>query len=75
VGVYLPDSLGDKAVAFPEFSYGTNRVTLVLADGRRVPDAYLAWGREIVKIGTLTVEAADDLDFHAVDVLDVVPEA
>ena len=46
----LPQKFADKTIGFPESSYGANRVTLVLADGRRVHEVFLAWGTEIVKI-------------------------
>jgi hypothetical protein len=35
----------------PESSYGATRVTVVLDDGTRIPDVYVAWGKEIVKVG------------------------
>lgn len=70
----LPNDLAAKAAGFPESSYGANRVTLVLADGRRVPAVSLAWGREIVKIGSRSVVGAKDLGFELSDIADVVSE-
>jgi hypothetical protein len=71
VPVRIPDHVADKACALPESSYGAHRVTLILADGRLVGDVTLAWGREIVKIGSRKVTDASELDFlleHVVDV-------
>ena len=70
----LPDQLGDRAARFPESSYGANRVTLILADGRRVREVFLAGGREIVKIGTRAISQPDELGFQLADIVDVVSE-
>jgi hypothetical protein len=50
----------------PETSYGATRVIVVLEDGTRIPDVYVAWAREIVKV-------AQELDvpFDASRVVDV----
>ena len=71
----LPEDLGDKAQAFGESSYGANRVTLVLLDGRRVPHVHLAGGRMIVKVGSRQVSTRGDLDFSLGDIVDVISEA
>jgi hypothetical protein len=47
----LPEHLQEKVRDMPESSYGATRVTVVLDDGTRIPDVYVAWGREIVKVG------------------------
>jgi hypothetical protein len=70
----LPDQLADKAAAFPESSHGANRVTLVLADGRNVHGVFLAWGRDIVKIGARAISRPDELDFQLADIADVISE-
>ena len=70
----LPQKFAEKTTGFPESSYGANRVTLVLADGRRVHEVFLAWGTEIVKIGTKAVAAPEDLSFALGDIVDVVSE-
>ena len=70
----LPRDLAEKAATFPESSYGASRVTLVLADGRRVPEVSLAWGTEIVKVGSRTVSSAQELGFGLRDIVDVVSE-
>ena len=70
----LPDQLADKAAGFGEISYGATRATLVLADGRRIHEVYLAWGREIVKIGVRAISRPDELGFQLADIVDLVPE-
>jgi len=70
----LSQSLADKAADFPESSYGANRVTLILVDGRRVHQVYLAWGHTIVKVGTKQIRRDGDLDFSPSDVVDVISE-
>ncbi len=70
----LPNQLADKAAAFPESSHGANRVTVVLVDGRRVREVFLAWGRDIVRVGNRAVSRPEDLDFRITDIVDVVSE-
>ena len=70
----LPHQLADKTAGFPESSYGANRVTLVLADGRRISEVFLAWGTEIVKVGPRAVAAPEDLSFALSDIVDVISE-
>jgi hypothetical protein len=70
----LPEQLADKTIGFPESSYGTNRVTLILADGRHIHEVFLAWGREIVKIGGRAVSQPDELGFQLADIVDVISE-
>ena len=62
----LPQHLQEKVRAMPETSYGATRVIVVLEDGTRIPDVYVAWAREIVKV-------AQELDvpFDASRVVDV----
>ena len=75
VDVFLPEVLRDQVVEFPECSYGANRVTLLLADGRLVEDVILAWGRQIVKVGGKPVASAEDLSFSTSDAVDVFPDS
>ncbi len=70
----LPQRLAEKTILFPGSSYGANRVTLVLADGRRVHEVFIAGRAEIVKIGTRLVSRPEDLDFRVADIADVISE-
>jgi hypothetical protein len=73
VGIAVPDIVAEKVLSFPESSMGAHRVTLVLADGRRVGDVTLAWGHEIVRVGGRDITEAADLDFAPCNVVDAVP--
>jgi hypothetical protein len=75
VSVVIPESVKEKVLAFGESSYGAYRVQLVLADGRMIPDVVLAWGDEIVRVGSADVHGPDDLDFEVTDVADALPSA
>jgi hypothetical protein len=70
----LPEALKQKALSYPESSYGATRVTLVLSDGRRVKDVYLAWGDEIVKVGLQAITHSGQLGFEVGDIIDVLHE-
>jgi hypothetical protein len=69
----LPDALAAKAARFPESSYGATTVTLVLVDGRLVPQVILG-GDEIVKVGGRTITTPAQLGFSLADIRDVLPE-
>lgn len=48
----IPEQFRDQITAMPECSYGISRVTVTLDDGTRYNDVFVAWGEEIVKVGT-----------------------
>lgn len=48
----LPEPVQLKIRDMPESSQGATRVVLILDDGTRIHDVYVAWGREVVKIGS-----------------------
>lgn len=50
----LPEAVQLKIRDMPESSQGATRVVLILDDGTRIRDVYVAWGREVVKIGSST---------------------
>jgi len=70
----LPEYLCEKTYGFPEYSYGANKVTLLLNDGRRIQHVLLAWGRTIVKIKEKKIEKDEDLPFKIKDIIDVISE-
>jgi len=72
--IHIPDKLGDQASRFRECAYGVTRATLILADGRHVHEVLLAWGREIIQIGSRKIVGLDDLDFQPEDVVEVISE-
>jgi len=74
MALLIPDHLADKTIGFREIFYGATRVTLVLVDGRCIHEVYLAWGREIVKIGGRAISQPDELGFQLADIADVISE-
>ena len=67
----LPEHLAEKARNFPESSYGANKVTVSLKNGRKFPNVFLAWGEEIVKIDKTMIKSEEDLPFNMEDISDV----
>ena len=64
----LPERVQEKVRSLGESSYGATRVTVVLDDGTRIPDVYVAWEKEIVKVG-----GYQEVFFDAARVVDVEP--
>jgi hypothetical protein len=73
MSLHLPSKLTEKAAGFPESSYGTTKVILVLKDGRKIFGVSLAWGTEILSIDGQAVMTKKDLDFGMSDIVDVIP--
>lgn len=67
----LPDRLTSKIISFGEASYGAYRVALVIDDGTIVDDVLVAWGRDVVSVGGVSVPAFDAS--HVIDVIDKGP--
>ena len=55
----LPDLIKDKIAEMPEYSYGVNKVTVELDDGRTYDEVFVGWGEEIIKVGTSMVVPFD----------------
>jgi hypothetical protein len=66
MGIELPQKLRDAVNAMPEHSYGVTRVIVSLADGREIPDVYIGWGMDVLRVGRST-----DIDFQGKDVVAV----
>jgi len=47
----LPEHIQEEVRNMPESSYGANRVIVTLDDGKEIKDVYVAWGKEIIKVG------------------------
>ena len=47
----LPKHIQEQINSFPESSYGVNRVTVILDDGTEYRTVYVAWAREVVRVG------------------------
>ena len=48
----IPEPLQEKINAMPEYSYGVMRIRIRIEDGSQFDDVFVAWGNEIVKVGT-----------------------
>lgn len=64
----LPKSIREHVSSFPEWRMRAHRVTVSLADGRRV-SGVVAWGREIVR-----VDGSEDVPFEGEEVVAVAPD-
>jgi hypothetical protein len=62
----IPESLQDKVLAMGEYSYGVTRIRVTLKDGSRFSDVFVAWGNEIVKVGT-----SEDIPFDPSNIISV----
>ena len=51
----------------PESSYGVTRIRITLDDGSKFDNIYVAWGSEIVKVGTSTIIPFDPVRIVAVE--------
>jgi len=65
----LPEEIQDKIAGYPEFKYGVNKVCVVLDDGTKVPDVYVAWGKQVIKVGT-----SEEIKFDPSRVVDAFNE-
>jgi hypothetical protein len=65
----IPEKFHDKVSGMPESSYGVTRITVTLDDGSKYPDVFVAWGREIVKVGT-----SENIPFDSSRIIAVEPQ-
>jgi len=69
------DSLSRKLLSdFPKSSSGVSQVTLILINGRKISEVYLARGEEIVKIDNKSISGIRDLGFSIFEIKDVISE-
>jgi hypothetical protein len=67
--VKLPPAIQEKIATFPEYSYGSHRVTLILDDGSEVLEVYVAGDDEVVRVGS-----TEDVSLDVSRVVDVRSE-
>lgn len=48
----IPDHLQKEVLDMPEYSQGVTRIQVELEDGNFHSDVFVAWGTEIIKVGT-----------------------
>jgi hypothetical protein len=68
--VRLPSEISERVHSFAEVHRGMQRVTVVLADGRRFRGVEVAWGCEI-----LAVAGFETIPFSGDDVTEVYDES
>jgi hypothetical protein len=66
MGTILSEKLKNEVLLMPEYRQGANKIRVKLKDGRTFGDVFVAWGSEIVKVGTSTV-----IPFDAEDIISV----
>jgi hypothetical protein len=49
--IELPTKFEEQVLEYPEYSYGVTRIVVTLPDGIEYNDVFVAWGKEIVKVG------------------------
>ncbi len=74
MAVIIPDKFLQTTQNFPESSYGANRVTLILSNGKKIKGVMLAWGSEIVKVDNIPVSDEKDIDFKLSEIRSVLSE-
>jgi hypothetical protein len=47
----LPAAISEQILSFGEYSMGVNKVALRLKDGAIIEDVFVAWGKEVVRVG------------------------
>lgn len=57
--IELPSKFEKQALEFPESSYGVTRVIVTLDNGKEFSDVFIAWGKEIVKVGSSEIVPFD----------------
>ena len=62
----LSSDLKERVLSMPEYRQGSHKVKVILKDGQRYSSVFVAWGSEIVKVGSNTI-----IPFNAEDIVDV----
>jgi len=63
----IPSQFEDLILQMPECSYGVTHVKVTLDDGTTISDVYVAWGKEIVKVGVSETVPFDPAKIIAVE--------
>jgi hypothetical protein len=62
----FPEAIKSQIALYPEYRQGTNKVKVTLRDGREFSSVYVAWGDEVVKVGS-----GRDIPFDPAEVVQV----
>lgn len=50
--IELPSKFEKEVLEYPEYSYGVTRIVVTLDGGIECSEVFVAWGKEIVKVGS-----------------------
>lgn len=50
--IELPSRFEKQVLEYPERSYGVTRIVVTMDNGKEFSDVFVAWGKEIVKVGS-----------------------
>jgi hypothetical protein len=62
----IPSKFEEQILQMPECSYGVTRVNVILDDDTTISDVYVAWGKEIVKVGENAIVSFDPTRITAI---------
>ena len=65
----IPEHLQEEVNQLPEYGHGVTRISVTLNDGQTFGDVFVAWGVEIVKVGT-----SEEIPFDASTIVKVVKQ-
>lgn len=65
----IPEHLQDQVSQMPEYSYGVTKIQVTLDDGQTFGDVLVAWGEEILKVGS-----SEEIPFDASKVVKVAKQ-
>jgi hypothetical protein len=64
--IELPSKFEEQVLEYPEYSYGVTRIVVTMDDGNEFRDVFVAWGKEIVKVGASVAVPFDPTKIVAV---------
>lgn len=65
----IPEHLQEEVNQMPEYGHGVTRIRVTLNDGQTFGDVFVAWGEEIVKVGT-----SEEIPFDASKIVKVAKQ-
>ena len=67
--IELPPKFEKQVLEFPEYSYGVTRIVVTLDDGSKFNDVFIAWGKEIIKVGP-----SEQVPFNPSKIVEIRPQ-
>jgi hypothetical protein len=66
MNMMLPESIIERVLQLPEYSQGVNKVKVRLKNGKVYSAVFVAWGKEIIRVGQST-----QVPFEASEIVEV----